>query len=178
LKFTKIAHPKQYPNGHPSEQEKQNKKKKIEGNDDLPEFKTPFCETDYGDGDFNPIPVLKIHQSSLTCEIVSKPKWYEKLKNETIVNKWKQESESKFTKEMFQYSMDELNFHVKKSQDYESILVSPIYAVYQSDELISLELSKEFKKNALKLENVPENELDWHPGSKNQVIRYITELGS
>jgi hypothetical protein len=149
--------------------------KKIEGNDDLPVFKTPFCDNDYGYGDFNPIPVLKIQQSSLTCEIVCKPKWYEKIKNETIVNKWKQESTSKFTKEMFQYSMDELNFYVKKSQDYESILVSPIYAVYQSDELISLELSKEFKKNALKMENVPENELDWHPGSNNQVKRNIAD---
>jgi hypothetical protein len=170
LKFTKIAHPKQYPNGHPSEQEKQNKKKKIEGNDDLPKFKTLFCF-----GDFEPIPVLKIQQSSLTCEIVSKPKWYENLKNETIVNEWKKESESRFTKEMFQYSMDELNFYVKKSQDFRSDLVSPIYSVYQSDEMISLDLSKKFKKNALKLENIP---LDCLPVSNNQVIFKFIEKGS
>jgi hypothetical protein len=142
----------------------------------LPDFKTPFCETDYGDGDFNAVPILKIVQSTLTCEIVSKPKWYEKLKDETIVNKWKQEfvKGPRFSEKMFQFSIDELNFYLKKSKDYESVLVSPMYAIYQSDGLIPLELSKEFKKNALKLETVPENELDWHPGSFNKVTVKFT----
>jgi hypothetical protein len=142
----------------------------FEGNNDLPDFKTPFVEVVYSyEGDFEPSPVLNLTQSKLTCEIVSKPKWNEKFKDETILKKWIQEASSTFTREMIDYTTDELNYYLKKSATNKPLLVSPIYSVYQSDDLIPTELSILFKKNASKLEKIPENQLDWHPGSKNQV---------
>jgi hypothetical protein len=75
---------------------------------------------------------------------------------------------------MFKYSIDELNYYVKKSQEYESILVSPIQGVYQSDGLIPLEISNLFKKNALILEN----ELYRNPQSNQAMLDFTEDLVS
>lgn len=50
--------------------------------------------------------------------------------------------------------------------------MSPVMGVYQSDELIEDELRTELLSNAKVLEDVPDDEKDWHPRSSNQVCPY------
>eukprot|EP01080_Neovahlkampfia_damariscottae_P008200 gene8200-28_t len=140
-----------------------------------PHFKTPFLETRYGHGDFPAIPVIQLKQSKFTQEIVSKPKWYEKIKDEKIVEKWKKEIlKNNFNNAMINFTFDELDYYINTfSKNSDHVIVSPIYSIYQVDELIPKKLSNEFKKNALKLENLPEEQLDWHPGSNNQVLDLV-----
>eukprot|EP01080_Neovahlkampfia_damariscottae_P002142 gene2142-2008_t len=140
-----------------------------------PQFKTPFVKTDYGSSDFRPIPVNQLQQATLTQGIVSKPKWYEKMIDEKIVEKWKRESKSHyFNDSMIKFAFDQLDYYVNVfSKKYDTIYVSPVYAVYQTDGLIPDKLTDEFKKNVKKLENVPEDQLDWHPGSEKQVLDLV-----
>jgi hypothetical protein len=103
--------------------------------------------------------------------ILSKKKWKKKLKDETILQNWKEEASVQFFEDsMIQYMLDRLNYEISL---HKSVIVSPFHEIFQSDKLIPKELKSKFLKSLKKLEKVPEDEKDWHPQSKNLVLDLV-----
>eukprot|EP01080_Neovahlkampfia_damariscottae_P005536 gene5536-9358_t len=169
--FQNFYHRKQYRGGFPYTKSNSI----LSNNDDLPVMKTPFVKPNFSNGDFMMTPTLQLKQTSFAQAIVSKPNWYKKIKDEKIKEKWCKEASDFITEKMMNYTFDELDYHVKKSENenYGCVIVSPIYSVYQADELIDDKLALNFKQHALILENIPKEQLDWHPGSDNQVLDLV-----
>ncbi|CAF3660059.1 unnamed protein product, partial [Rotaria sp. Silwood1] len=62
--------------------------------------------------------------------------------------------------------------------DYDSIRdqsmeMSVVDGVWQSDELISQDIKQSLISYVIILENVPENEQDWHPGTNKQILDLV-----
>jgi hypothetical protein len=78
-------------------------------NKDLNPFPHPFYEGDYGVG-CKPKTLIELTMTRLSGIIRSKPKWYEKMKDETIRNKWKQEAlaQNLLTAKQIDYVLAEL----------------------------------------------------------------------
>ena len=51
--------------------------------------------------------------------------------------------------------------------------MSAVDGVWQNDELIPMDIKQSLIECAKKLENVPEDEKDWHPGSNEQVLDLV-----
>ncbi|KAJ3569056.1 hypothetical protein NP233_g5304 [Leucocoprinus birnbaumii] len=77
-----------------------------------------------------------------------------------------------FTKRMFQHCIDELKYKVDiyKKHGFVQVLSGEIF---KSDTAIPSELQSLLKSAVAPLENVPEDERDWHPGSNEQVLDLV-----
>lgn len=127
-----------------------------------------------------------------------KPDWHIKYKNPEIRAKWKAEAlahnqmEGGLTEAMIDYTLDELELHERDLTDPNGIRVSwalrlfpllrradpsPQHScfdkIYESDSLIPSELRDALLTHVATLENVPEEALDWHPGSNKQVLDLV-----
>ncbi|TEA18032.1 hypothetical protein C8034_v011241 [Colletotrichum sidae] len=118
-------------------------------------------------------------------EITNKPEWYQKVRNLDIVAKWKDEvmtvdwatldlKLAHFDQEMFQWCMQELQ---AKAEIYEAAGFVPVLdnsaAVVKSDNAIVPELKERLKNSVALLEDVPEKDKDWHPGSDEKVLDLV-----
>ncbi|PRP79943.1 hypothetical protein PROFUN_05919 [Planoprotostelium fungivorum] len=121
--------------------------------------------------------------------IRGKPNWMVKVKDEKICKKWVEEAiqESKkqppphlaytyrgteLTPAAARYIIEENRWLADQIVEG-TIEMSPVMGVFQSDGLIEDELKRELLSNAKLLEDVPEDERDWHPGSSKQVLDLI-----
>lgn len=120
-----------------------------------------------------PKTLVELKLINVSQGIRSKPDWMLKIKNPTIVEKWKSEmSAQNVTAEEFQYVLDELNFYAGLKEG--PIEIGPVDGTWQSDELIDESLLKSFKESVFELlENVDESEKDYHPDSKNLVVDLV-----
>jgi hypothetical protein len=107
----------------------------------------------------------------LSGQIRSKKNWEQKMKDETIVAKWRKECSKHISEKQFNYVMQELKYYESLKEN--NIEVSAVDGVWQSDELIPQELKQRLIEGVAPLENVPDEEKDWHPGSDNQVLDLI-----
>ncbi|KPM45199.1 hypothetical protein AK830_g1423 [Neonectria ditissima] len=117
-------------------------------------------------------------------EITNKPDWWIKVRDEAIATKWKAEAleldwgkylkYGDFTSAMADACIEELKL---KSQLYESTKLIPVYdysaAVVKSDHLIDEDLWQALKEGVKILEDVPDEDKDWHPGSKGLVLDLV-----
>lgn len=135
-------------------------------------FSTPFIIGEYEVG---AIPKSCIDQmlTQISGTIRLKPNWQTKINDKTIVDKWLNEIRrfDNITDLQFQYVIDELRYLSKLGQG--SIRISPVDGVWEADNLISTEMKKKLLLCVNKLENVPEFEKDWHPGSNHQVLDLV-----
>ncbi|OMJ20164.1 hypothetical protein AYI70_g4280 [Smittium culicis] len=106
------------------------------------------------------------------CEIKNKVNWPQKIKSDEIRSKWIQELSSHFSEPAIKYAIDELNFFVENSSEGK-ILPGPVDRTYISDSIIPSYLQEDLINQVSKLENIPEKELDWHPGSDKQVLDLV-----
>jgi hypothetical protein len=138
----------------------------------IPTIQHAFKNGEYEDGR-QPKTLLEMQLMSLSASIRSKDKWYEKMEDATIVDKWKQEATQQgATQELIQYVLDELKYY--KSLRDGNIEISPVDGVWQADGLIPQEIKNELNNSVTQLlENVDESEKDWHPGSNNQVLDLV-----
>ncbi|UJR21058.1 hypothetical protein I4U23_024158 [Adineta vaga] len=141
-------------------------------NSDLKEFPHPFYAGYYGEG-LEPKTLIELNLVKLSGCIRSKLKWYEKMKNETIRNKWKQEAleQSHLTEKQIDYVLAELEYYDSIRDG--SMEMSTVDGVWQSDALISDDMKNLLIENVKILENIPEKEQDWHPGTNNQVLDLV-----
>lgn len=120
-----------------------------------------------------PKTLLELNLINISQKIRSKPNWMEKIKNPSIVAKWKSEiAEQSVTAAEFEYILDELRYYATVKEG--PIEIGPVDGTWQSDELIDETLLTSFKESVFELlENVDESEKDYHPGSKNLVVDLV-----
>ncbi|KAF2008441.1 hypothetical protein BU24DRAFT_497902 [Aaosphaeria arxii CBS 175.79] len=118
-------------------------------------------------------------------QITDKTEWERKVFDDTIVAKWEKEAvrwDASFPEkgdwwlstEMFKCCMEELR--EKAEQFKETGIVSVLDAnatVVKCDTAVSSELKDALKRAAFKLEDVPDLQKDWHPGSDEQVLDLV-----
>ncbi|KAL7941279.1 hypothetical protein V8C42DRAFT_335271 [Trichoderma barbatum] len=117
-------------------------------------------------------------------EVTNKTQWCEKVFNPNIANKWKEEAlqmqweeyrtHADFTPAMADACIDELR---KKADLFKRTGLIAIYdyssCVIKSDSLIHEKLRNALRSEAAALENVPDEEKDWHPGSTRKVLDLV-----
>ena len=141
-------------------------------NPDLSQFPHPFHDGDYGSGrppkSLNELKIMRFSGA-----IRSKVNWYEKMKNETIVNKWKQEAleQNILSEKQIDYVLDELEYYDSIRDG--SLEMSAVDGVWQSDDLIPSDVKQSLVACVAPFENVPEKDKDWHPGTNQQVLDLI-----
>ncbi|CAO2649124.1 Nn.00g100730.m01.CDS01 [Neocucurbitaria sp. VM-36] len=118
-------------------------------------------------------------------KITDKPDWQQKVCDEGIIAKWKQEAsdldwatvvtkDGDMSTKMFDYCIEELR---AKAALYQKTGVIPVLdttsCVLKSDTAISAELKDRLKKAVAPLEDVPNHQKDWHPGSDGKVLDLV-----
>ncbi|EGR44694.1 uncharacterized protein TRIREDRAFT_69841, partial [Trichoderma reesei QM6a] len=117
-------------------------------------------------------------------ELTNKPLWWEKVWMPDTAEKWKQEALqmnweeyrtfADFTPAMADACIHELR---KKADLVKKTGLVPIFdyssCVIKSDSLISESLRDSLRSAAAVLENVPDEEKDWHPGSTHKVLDLV-----
>lgn len=109
---------------------------------------------------------------------------------EAIVEKWRSEAvndnneipedeegvpfDVEMTKAMFEYSIQELRY---RAEQHITSVHGAVYAlpgdIYKSDTAISNELKLALQEAIRPLEDVPESQKDWHPGSDGKVLDLV-----
>ncbi|KAJ6524427.1 hypothetical protein DFH09DRAFT_1329481 [Mycena vulgaris] len=118
----------------------------------------------------------------LSWAIRSKPEWQRKARDPTIFSKWRREAlqqqepldlGTRLTEKMVDYVLEELAGYVKITDDELGIERGCFDAIWYSDRLISDGIAQRLKTAVRVLEDVPENQKDWHPGSNGQVLDLV-----
>ncbi|KAI8935769.1 hypothetical protein NX059_007289 [Plenodomus lindquistii] len=118
-------------------------------------------------------------------KITDKPQWQRKIHDEEIVAKWKKEAEDldwekagiahgDMSPDMFKYCVEELR---AKAALFEETGMVPVLdcnsCVLKSDTAIPEELKNELRTAIRVLEDVPDHQKDWHPGSDSKVLDLV-----
>ncbi|KAK6359800.1 hypothetical protein TWF696_000937 [Orbilia brochopaga] len=114
----------------------------------------------------------------------NKPNWTEKILDRELFTKWLKEAHTQEDKDLVTWQADDINFVydelIKRYKPYVEELrakgcpIEPdIDSVWRADGLIEDELRKELIDAVATLENVSEEEKDWHPGSNGQVLDLV-----
>lgn len=134
-------------------------------------FLTPFSELEYGDG-VEPKSHIDQILTKISAAIRLKPNWQNKINNADIVKKWQEEALVWHVNDkQLQYVIDELRYLSTLSKD--NVRISPVDGVWESDDLIDMKTKNELLQYVKKLEDVPESQKDWHPGSNHQVLDLV-----
>ncbi|KAI0643487.1 hypothetical protein C8Q79DRAFT_183097 [Trametes meyenii] len=132
--------------------------------------------------------------------IRSKPGWWEKVQNADLVAKWRAEmveqdrtaveklwsgnelynytSNKKWPRDpvtdgQLEYVFDQLKYEAGRYDPATGIFATSIPMVYESRALVPADLKASLISGVAALEDVPDNEKDWHPGSNNQVLDLV-----
>ncbi|KAI0779945.1 hypothetical protein C8Q74DRAFT_1367753 [Fomes fomentarius] len=160
------------------------------------EFTSPFLI-----GKHEPITLVELRMWQFSGKIRSKPAWWEKINDPTIVAKWREEivehdralvdkmwgGEDRFkpgdgekkwprdpiTDAQINYIFAELEYAASQRDQDTGIFATAIGKIHESRSLISAELRADLVKGVATLEDVPADENDWHPGSNNQVLDLV-----
>lgn len=139
----------------------------------LPKFPNPFFCPDYADTGF---PMRTLNEKAVdgfSAAIRVKPRWWEKVHDETIVGKWRAEFLQQNSKEaLFELCIQQLRFLATKITEG-GVRPSPVNRVFESDAVLDEELRSSVLQALRPLEEVPKGEKDWHPGSNNQVLDLV-----
>ncbi|CRL02270.1 CLUMA_CG015460, isoform A [Clunio marinus] len=117
--------------------------------------------------------LLELRMLNMSQQIRSKPDWHKKMLKSEITSKWRKEAEAQELKvDAIDYVLEEVKYYATLKDG--SIEPGPVDGSWQADNLVDETLSREFKKLVSKtLENIPEEEIDYHPGSDQQVIDLV-----
>ena len=77
------------------------------------------------------------------------------------------------TEAQIRYVLAELAYYAERRDERTGIEVSGVDGVWQSDALIDDELRSRLREAVRVLEDVPDAERDWHPGSDEQVLDLV-----
>ncbi|GAO13647.1 hypothetical protein UVI_02017540 [Ustilaginoidea virens] len=117
-------------------------------------------------------------------DLTNKPDWWRKVRDPSIAARWKDEilavdwaahhPYADFTPKMADACIEEL---LKKAHLYEATSLIPVLdysaAVIKSDALVPDSLLQELSQAVKVLEEVPDDEKDWHPGSDRKVLDLV-----
>lgn len=109
-----------------------------------------------------------------SSHIRAKPGWFDKMNDADIVARWTREAVAQgLTEAQVRYVLAELLHYAALRDGGTGVEVSAVDGVWQSDTLIDDELGSRLREAVRVLEQVPEAELDWHPGSDGQVLDLV-----
>jgi hypothetical protein len=106
--------------------------------------------------------------------ITDKPDWERKVFDEVITNKWRDEiaqSGQDVTSKMMDWIIKELQW---KTSSLEKVGYVEVFEnVIKSDTAVAKELQDALKEAVKPLEDVPEDQRDYHPGSEGKVLDLV-----
>lgn len=109
-----------------------------------------------------------------SAQLRSKPRWFEKIRDAGIVDRWTREALAQgLTEAQVRYVIDELAHYAALRDEETGAEVSAVDGVWQSDTLVDDRLRQRLREAVRVLEEVPEEERDWHPGSDGQVLDLV-----
>ncbi|KAK6519195.1 hypothetical protein TWF281_003884 [Arthrobotrys megalospora] len=122
-------------------------------------------------------PVMTVRELNMLRAMnmtTDKPDWTSKIHDATIVEKWRSEVKSQldFTDKMFDWCLEELKDKAQQFQK-EGFVIAIDGDVCKSDTLISEETRLKIIDAIKVLEDIPENQQDWHPGSGGLVLDLV-----
>lgn len=109
-----------------------------------------------------------------SAHIRTKPEWSVKMNDAGIVARWTREAVAEgMTEAQVRYVLAELAYYAGLRDERTGIQLSTVDGVWQSDTLVDDELRSRLRAAVEVLEQVPEAERDWHPGSDGQVLDLV-----
>ncbi|MEU6765064.1 DUF4246 domain-containing protein [Streptomyces sp. NPDC046853] len=146
---------------------------------DLTAFPLPFSGADSTPGSrggslATPRTLRELQMMECSAAIREKPSWFEKMNDPEIAARWTREATAQgMTEAQVRYVLDELAHYAGLRDARTGIEVSGVDGVWQSDKLVDDELRSRLREAVRVLEEVPEAEKDWHPGSAGQVLDLV-----
>ncbi|KAG8931780.1 hypothetical protein FRC01_000809 [Tulasnella sp. 417] len=144
------------------------------------EFPFPFTEFKAYHEDGDPgLTLVDLRMIELSYALRGKASWWTKIKDPTIRSKWKAEAleheirGDKLKEAEVEWVLDELEDYARMMDEATGIQPSCHVRIWESNELISQDLKLRLTRAAAVLEEVPEEEKDWHPRSNNQVLDLV-----
>ncbi|AWT41057.1 MULTISPECIES: DUF4246 domain-containing protein [Streptomyces] len=121
-----------------------------------------------------PRTLRELQMMECSSHIRAKPGWFEKMNDVDIVARWTREAiDQGLTEAQIRYVLDELAHYAALRDGRTGIEVSAVDGVWQSDALVDDKLGSRLREAVRVLEEVPEAEKDWHPGSDGQVLDLV-----
>ncbi|APE25211.1 MULTISPECIES: DUF4246 domain-containing protein [Streptomyces] len=121
-----------------------------------------------------PRSLRELQMMECSAHIRAKPGWFDKMNDADIVARWTREAVAQgLTEAQVRYVLDELAHYAALRDERTGIEVSGVDGVWHSDALVEDELRSRLRAAVRVLEEVPEAELDWHPGSDGQVLDLV-----
>ncbi|MFE2231192.1 DUF4246 domain-containing protein [Streptomyces sp. NPDC059442] len=121
-----------------------------------------------------PRTLRELQMMECSAHIRAKPGWFDKMNDAGIVARWTQEAVAQgLTEAQVRYVLDELAHYAALRDGRTGIEVSAVDGIWQSDTLVDDKLGSRLREAVRVLEQVPEAERDWHPGSDGQVLDLV-----
>ncbi|MFG2294547.1 DUF4246 domain-containing protein [Streptomyces sp. NPDC048603] len=121
-----------------------------------------------------PRTLRELEMMQCSAHIRAKPGWFDKMNDAEVVAKWTQEAVAQgLTEAQVRYVLAELAHYASLRDGRTGIEVSAVDGVWQSDALVDDTLRSRLRGAVRVLEEVPEAERDWHPGSDGQVLDLV-----
>ncbi|KAF9781873.1 hypothetical protein BJ322DRAFT_1078847 [Thelephora terrestris] len=130
----------------------------------------------------HPRTILELRMCALSHRIREIPRWWEEMR---IAERWREdvleEVENdvdgqqiwKLTPRMVDYVLEELKGYADLRDPETGIEVGPAERIWKSDKLIPSSLRERLLSAVASLENVPDPEKDWGPGSDRSVLKLV-----
>lgn len=139
----------------------------------LSAFPLPF-HTSRAGGSAEPRTLRELEMIACSAHLRAKPGWFEKMHDTAIAAKWTREAiDQGLTEAQVRHVLAELAHYARLRDARTGIEVSAVDGVWQSDTLIEPELRSRLREAVRVLEEVPEEERDWHPGSDGQLLDLV-----
>ncbi|WP_447034781.1 DUF4246 domain-containing protein [Streptomyces sp. DSM 118878] len=121
-----------------------------------------------------PRTLRELQMMQCSSHIRAKPGWFDKMHDADIVARWTREAVAQgLTEAQVRYVLAELVHYAALRDGRTGIEVSAVDGVWQSDTLVDDGLRSRLREAVRVLEQVPEAEQDWHPGSDGQVLDLV-----
>ncbi|MGW4897167.1 DUF4246 domain-containing protein [Kitasatospora sp. NPDC004240] len=139
----------------------------------LSAFPLPFQNTS-SEAFTTPRTLRELQMMQCSAHLRAKPGWFDKMNDADIAAKWTQEALALgMTEAQVRYVLAELRHYAALRDARTGIEVSAVDGVWQSDILVDEQLRTRLREAVRVLEEVPEAERDWHPGSDGQVLDLV-----
>ncbi|MFF8805500.1 DUF4246 domain-containing protein [Streptomyces omiyaensis] len=121
-----------------------------------------------------PRTLRELEMMQCSAHLRAKPGWAEKRNDADVVARWTREAvEQGLTEAQVRYVLAELAHYAALRDGRTGVEVSAVDGVWQSDALVDEGLRNRLREAVRVLEEVPETERDWHPGSGGQVLDLV-----
>ncbi|MER7466418.1 DUF4246 domain-containing protein [Streptomyces sp. NPDC097981] len=121
-----------------------------------------------------PRTLRELQMMQCSSHIRAKPGWFDKMNDADVVARWTQEAVAQgLTEAQVRYVLAELVHYAALRDGRTGVEVSAVDGVWQSDTLVDDKLRSRLCEAVQVLEQVPEADQDWHPGSDGQVLDLV-----